>query len=158
MEVSLNANTCDHATRRIAEVLEKAFAAIEDDLRKDYGGTIQHLWIDFELVEDHARRRAPFPFRFQKKVGGSRSRLTGLPTPVCENVGHYSVRPDFSELLSTPIESVAGYALSLIFGSTAILVEQQERLGGFDAHRFRADLLAACGKHGYQITGPGTVG
>src|SRR5439155_221770 len=92
MEVSLNANMCDQATQRIAKILRDAFETIEKDLSKAYGGTIQHLWIDFELIQSHAEGRRPFPFRFQKRVGGSISKLTGLPTPVCENVGHYRVR------------------------------------------------------------------
>ena len=151
MEVSLNANMCDHATQQIAKILRGAFKTIEKDLSKDYGGTIQHLWIDFELIESHAERRPPFPFRFQKRVGGSVFKLTGLPTPVRENVGHYSVRPDFQELLRIPLESVASHALSLIYASTSVLVEKQKKLGGFDAQRFRRDFLSSCRERGYEI-------
>lgn len=151
MEVLLNANMSDQATGRIAKILRDAFKTIEKDLSKDYGGTIQHLWIDFELIQSHAERRPPFPFRFQKRVGGSICKLTGLPTPVCENVGHYSVRPDFRELLSIPLESVTRYALSLIYASTSALVEKQKKLGGFDAQRFRVDFLVSCKEHGYEI-------
>jgi hypothetical protein len=43
MEVSLNANMCELATGRIAEVLRGAFEAVEKDLLNDYGGTIKHL-------------------------------------------------------------------------------------------------------------------
>jgi hypothetical protein len=151
MEVSLNANMCDQATQQIAKILRDAFKTIEKDLSKDYGGTIQHLWIDFELIQSHAERRRPFPFRFQKRVGGSIFELTGLPTPVCENVGHYSVRPDFQELLRIPLESVASYALSLIYASTSVLVEKQKKLGGFDAQRFRMDFLSSCRERDYEI-------
>ncbi|HXD00849.1 MAG TPA: hypothetical protein VN048_16020 [Verrucomicrobiae bacterium] len=151
MEVSINANMCDEATTRIAETLRSAFKTISKDLSQDYGGTIKHLWIDFELIQRHAERRSPFPFRFQKRVGGSISKLIGLPMPVYENVGHYSVRPDFQELLRIPLESVARYALSLIYASTSVLVAKQKKLGGFDAERFRLDFLSSCKEHGFEI-------
>ena len=151
MEVSLNANMCDQATKRIAETLHAAFKTIEKDVSKDYGGTMQHLWIDFELIQSHAERRPAYPFRFQKRVGGSISKLTGLRMPVRENVGHYSIRPDFQKLLTTPLDSVASYAFSLIYASTSVLVEKQKKLGGFDAQRFRMDFLSSCREHGYQI-------
>jgi len=151
MEVSLNANASDSETGRIREVLYEVFQTIGKDLSKDYGGTIQHLWIDFELIQSWAERRSPFPFRFQKKVGGSVCRLTGLQAPLCENVGHYSVRPDFQKLLRLPLESVPNYALSLIYGSTSVLTEKQKKLGGFDASRFRMDFLESCKQHGFEI-------
>ena len=71
MEVSPNANMSDQATGRIAKVLRVAFKLVEKDVSKDYGGTIEHLWIDFELIESHADRRPPLKFRFQKKGGWS---------------------------------------------------------------------------------------
>ncbi|MBK7706961.1 MAG: hypothetical protein IPJ30_14655 [Acidobacteria bacterium] len=151
MEVSLNANTSDSDTERVRAVLDDAFQVIEKDVSKDYGGTIQHLWIDFELIPSWAERRPPFRFRFQKKVGGSVFRLTGLATPLYEYVGHYRVRPDFQKLLSLPLESVASYALSLIYASTSVLLEKQEKLGGFDAPCFRMDFLASCRQHGFRI-------
>lgn len=151
MKVSLNANMSDHQTGRIADVLRAAFKLVGKDVSKDYGGTIQHLWIDFELIQSFAERRPPFRFRFQKKVGGSVCRLTGLPTPLCEHVGHYSVRPDFKEMLGLPLESVPSYALSLIYASTSVLHAKQKKLGGFDAPRFQMDFLAACRRHGFGI-------
>lgn len=155
MEVGLHANMCDLSTRRIAEALHAPFRAIAKDLSKDYGGTMNHLWIDFELIEDHAARRPPHSFRFQKKVGGSSpDKLTGLPRGVYENVGHYSVRPDFRVLRSVPQESVVSYVLTLIYESTSLLVEKQKKLGGFDADRFRADFLTRCRQHGYEIAVP----
>src|SRR6187401_3258998 len=103
MEVGLHANMCDSTTRRIADALHAPFNAISRDLSKDYGGMMNQLWIDFELIESHAERRPPRSFRFQKRVGGSSpDKLTGLPRTVHENVGHYSVRPNFQELRSVP--------------------------------------------------------
>ena len=154
MEVSFHANMCDEATREIAKILRDAFEIIEKDLSNDYGGTMEHLWIDFELIESHAMQRPPHPFRFQKKVGGSIFKLTGLRTTVYENVGHYSVRPDFQKLLRMPSASVASYALSLIYASTSVLVEKQKKLGGFNVQRFRADFLSSCRKHGFEIVDP----
>jgi hypothetical protein len=151
MEVSLNAHMSDRATERIGKILRGAFETVEADLSKDYGGMIQHLWVDFELIQSHAEGRRPFRFRLQKRVGGSICKLTGLPTPVYENVGHYSVRPYFQELLRIPPEAVASYALSLIYASTSVLVEKQKKLGGFDAQRFRMDFLSSCRERGYEI-------
>ena len=85
-------------------------------------------------------------------AGSAFKKLTGLPTPLYENVGHYSVRPDFQELLRIPLEAVASYALGLIYASTSVLVEKQKKLGGFDADKFRQDFLASCRERGYQIT------
>jgi hypothetical protein len=151
MEVSLNSAMCDRATERIADILNDVFDGIGKELSKDYGGTMQHLWIDFELIESHAQRRPPYLFRFQKKVGGSINKLTGLQDPVYENVGNYSVRPDFKKLLRLPLDSVPSYALSLIYESTTILIEKQKKLGGFDAERFRSDFLSVCTERGFKI-------
>jgi hypothetical protein len=107
MEVGLHANICDSTTERIARALHAPFEAIGRDFSKDYRGTMENLWIDFELVEAHAQQRPAYSFRFQKRVGGSSpDKLTGLPRRVYENVGHYSVRPNFQELRSMPQESI----------------------------------------------------
>ena len=152
MEVGLHANICDSTTERIARALHAPFKAISRDLSTDYGGTMNHLWIDFELIEAHAERPRPWSFRFQKKVGGSSpDKLTGLPRRVHENVGHYSVRPDLLELRRLPQDSVVSYVLSLIYASTAVLIEKRKKLGGFDARKFRSDFLFTCRQHGYEI-------
>lgn len=141
MEVSLHANMCDESTESISK-----------ELSRNYGGSMEHLWIDFELIESRGGKRAPFPFRFQKRVGGAKERLTGLPMPVYHNVGHYSVRPNFRELKRVPRESIVSYVLSEIYASTVILLDKQKRLGGFDAVKFRADYLAACHERGVAIS------
>ena len=143
---------CDQTTERIADCLHEPFAVIGKDLSNEYGGAMKHLWIDFELIESHAARRPPWAFRFRKRVGGpSADRLTGLPTPVYENVGHYSVRPDFAELRKVPLAAIPRYALSLVYASTAVLVENQGKLGGFDAEKFRSDFVTACRQAGHPI-------
>ena len=48
MEVGLHANMCDQTTARIADALHRPFKDISRDLSKDYGGTMSHLWIDFD--------------------------------------------------------------------------------------------------------------
>ena len=151
MEVLLNANVCDQATSKIADALHLPFKAIGAALSRDYGGMIKNLWIDFELIRSHCEMRPPWPFRFQKKVGGGTCRFTGLQTAVSENVGHYKVRPDFDVLLRLPHDAVVIYALSLIYESTSVLIDKQNKLGGFDAKRFRADFLACCADLGYPL-------
>ena len=148
MQVSLYAPFCDVQTERIAQALVLPFDAISKDLSNDYGGLMEHLWIDVDLLDE----RGPYPFRFQKKVGGSsRSPITGLPRGVHHNVGHYSVKPDIAELLYIPEDSVVDYVLQLLYRSTSVLIEKKKRLGGFDAERFRSDFLAVCKKHGYDM-------
>jgi len=151
MKLSLHANMCDQATRKIADTLHQPFKAIGAALSREYGGTIKNLWIDFELIRSHCETRPPGPFRFQKKVGGGTCRLTGLQTAVSENVGHYKVRPDFDTLLRLPLDSVVTYALSLIYESTSVLIDKQKKLGGFDAKQFRSDFLACSADFGYPL-------
>ena len=127
MEVRLYANILEVATESIADILQDVFPNIEKDVSKNYGGTIQNLWISFELRRFGIDRRPPFPFQFQKKVGGSVFKLTGLMMPVWENVGSYSVRPDFDKLLHIPLDTVAPYALKLIYDSTSILIEKKKK-------------------------------
>ena len=152
MQVGLHANICDSDTRHIAEALLAPFEQIARDLSRDYGGKMHHLWIDFELIESPLGRRPPWLFRFQKRVGGSSpDKLTGLPRGMYENVGHYSVKPNFDELMRVPLDSIVSYVLGLIFASTSVLVEKQKKLGGFDAQQFRSDFLTSCRRHGYSI-------
>jgi len=151
MEVRFHANMCDQATRKIADALHQPLRDLGGALSRDYGGTMQHLWIDFELIRDHCELRPPYPFRFQKKVGGGICRLTGMRTTMYEHVGHYSVRPDFDVLLALPLDQVVSYVLSRIHESTSVLIEKQKKLGGLDAQRFREDFAAACKEMGHPF-------
>jgi hypothetical protein len=140
---------CDTATSSIADALHIPFKAIGKELSKDYGGIIENLWIDFELIRS---QRSPKSFRFQKRVSGKAAKyLTGLSCPDDFNVGHYSVKPNFNRLLKIPLGSVADYALSLIYESTSILIKKQNKLGGFNVIKFRSDFLSACKNHGFHI-------
>lgn len=152
MIVGLHANRYEASTSCIAEALREPFETLAGDLSGDYGGTIEHLWIDFELSPTLADEQPPYSFRFQKKVGGKTpDRITGLPRKVHENVGHYSVRPDFFELLAVSQESVVLYVLQLIYDSTVVLLDKQKRLGGFDAQKFRLNFLTSCRTRGYVV-------
>lgn len=152
MKVALHSNMCDQATHKIAGALHEPFRTIGAQLSGDYGGIMDHLWMDFELIRSHCESRPPKPFRFQKKVGGGICHLTGLPTPVYLNVGHYKVRPDFDILLNLPLSDTPTYALSLIHYSTAVLEEKKKRLGGFNATSFRDDFISICRKNGYKFS------
>ncbi len=148
LKVSLYANRCDMETEQLPQLLHEPLDRIGDELSNDYGGTMEHLWIEFQLVDNCG----PFSFRFQKKVGGKTpDRLTGIVPGTYENVGHYSVLPDIAELLYVPRDSVIDYVLQSLCRSTIVLIDKQKRLGGFDAERFRADFLAACKRHGYDM-------
>ena len=152
MKVRLNASICEESTSNIADALVEPFDTLSQELSGEYGGTMEHLWIDFELSPTGADDRPPYSFRFQRKVGGKTpDRITGLPRTVHENVGHYSVRPDYFDLLAVSQDSVVLYVLQLVYDSTAILLEKQKRLGGFDAQSFRANFLASCRARGYGI-------
>lgn len=151
MIVAFHANIYDSDTQEVAKALRDPFKALGERLSKDYGGEMRHLWIDFELFR--GKRGKPFPFRYQKKVS-PRALVRSLPSPTYENVGHFSVRPDFGVLLATPLQDVPLYALSTIYSATAVLIEKQKKLGGFDAHAFRSEFLAGCEALGYAIPEP----
>ncbi len=153
MEVGIHANVCDQTTSHVATALRIPFKEMGERLRGDYGGAMEHLWIDLELIESRAetRGKSRFPFRFQKRVSGH-SRL-GLPAvPDRFNVGHYSVTPDFNVITSLPTEQLVPYVLSLIYNSTSVLLEKQKKLGDFDAVLFRNKFRHACESLGCKIS------
>jgi hypothetical protein len=105
MKVGIHANIVDVDTSDVADALGPVFDTLSRTLESDYGGSIEHLWIDLELLElafkpDGGPR---YPFRFQKRVSG-RSRFGLPPSPDSFNVGHFSVRPDIALLVSLPEE------------------------------------------------------
>lgn len=154
MEVGIHANVCDQSTSHVAKALRGPFAELGARLSGDYGGVMEHLWIDLELVESRAKEdgKSRFPFRFQKRVSGH-SRL-GLPAiPDRFNAGHYSVRPDFRVITSLPNEPLIQYVLSLIYDSTSLLIEKHKKLGGFNATLFRSNFVQACKSLGYEVSG-----
>ena len=156
MEVGIHAIMCDQATSPAAKALQTPFRELSALLQGEYGGVIEHLWIELELIESHAKIDGTqrWPFRFRKRVSG-RSPPFGLPPiPDQFNVGHYSVRPDFQLIASLTSEQVISYALSLIYDSTTVLMEKQKKLGGFDASLFRNKFLDGCRSIGHEISKP----
>lgn len=145
MEILINANICDSSTVKLAEELRREFSKIAEQLTGDYGGDIEHLWIDLELSEMSvlAFGKPPKPFRYQKRVSGA-PRM-GLPAiPDSFNVGHYSVRPDFEVLKQSTIEQSINYIVGLVYKSTEVLLSKQKKLGGFNASSFRDKFSSVC--------------
>ena len=147
MKVALNANIVDQTTRRFPQMLRPVFRELGASLEGEYGGMIEHLWIDFELLP----RDGDTPlhkFRFQKRVSG-RSPF-GLPAvPDSFNVGHFSVKPDFNFLLACQDNEVVPYALGRIHTESQVLLQKQKNLGGFNAVLFRNRFVSECQRIGY---------
>ncbi|MCV2485526.1 hypothetical protein OD917_11360 [Flavobacterium sp. SH_e] len=146
LKVTFHANILDSSTKKVADAIEDHFSNLEEELHRDYGGILEHLWIDLELVESHLKSRDSWPFRFQKRVDNPESH-TELYS---YNVGHYSVKPDFEKLRKLSSEtSICSYIFELLYESTQVLVNKQKKLDGFNATAFRQDFLSACKKLGY---------
>lgn len=156
MEVSLNANMYDNQTYKFSPILHDPLKAISRRLSGDYGGIMDHLWIDFELIQSHVEHRGPRTFRFQKRVSG-RGNLTGIDFPDRHNVGHYSVCPDFSIMMALPLVGIPSYVLETIYASTTVLHEKSKRLGGFNAEMFRDRFLVACSDEGFPLNESGNA-
>jgi len=144
LKVKLCANIVTKNTKKIAEIIENHFDNLKKNLNKDYGGNMEHLWIDLELVESSK----PFPFRIQKRVE--------IPASYTEfysyNVGHYSIEPDYEKLSGLLSEKeICRYIFGLWYESTQILVDKQKKLEGFNATQFRLDFLNACEKSEFSL-------
>jgi hypothetical protein len=105
-------------------------------LTGEYGGPMEHLWIELELVPGRADEREPWPFRFQKRVAPRGRDLELLGAIEHFNVGHFSVRPDFFELARVPLPDVPCYLMRLVYEATTTL-ENRKQLIGFDVQTFR---------------------
>jgi len=152
MKVGLHANMVDLKTDKIASSLRDVFIVLCVRLNGDYGGTIDHLWIDFELIESHAKPdgKPRYPFRFAKRVSG-RSSFGLPPSPDYLNVGHFSVRPDFPHLLSISKDEKISYCLNLIYKELEILKDKEKKLGGFNSELFRHRFYEECTKLGFKL-------
>lgn len=152
MKVGLHANIVDDDTKALADALHPVFKTLSRELEGEYGGSIEHLWIDLELLEYLAKADGTprHPFRFQKRVSG-RSHF-GLPvTPDHFNVVHFSVRPDFALVASLSVELAVSHVLQRVYEESAVLLGKEKKLGGFDATLFRKRLLNACQQLGYPL-------
>jgi hypothetical protein len=152
MKVGLHANHVDRRTSKIGSALSDIFDVLSEKISGDYGGTIEHLWIDFELSEMEARPdgKPKFAFRFAKRVSG-RSHFGLPPSPDNFNVGHFSVRPDFRHLLSIQEGEVIPYCLSLIHNDLIVLKAKEKKLGGFNSEIFKNKFADACKSLGYPL-------
>lgn len=152
MKVGLHANMVDQETDKIASLLRDVFEVLCEKLEANYGGTIEHLWIDFELIERHAKPdgKPRFPFRFAKRVSG-RSQFGLPPSPDHLNVGHFSVRPNFQQLLSISKDEIVLYCLNLIYKELEILKVKEKKLGGFDSELFLNRYKEECNNLGYKL-------
>jgi hypothetical protein len=152
MEVGIHANMVDQQTDKIASTLRDVFDILCKRLSGNYGGAIEHLWIDFELIEGHAKPdgKPRFPFRFAKRV--SRRSQFGLPpSPDYLNVGHFSVRPNFRYLLTISKDEVIPYCLNLIYNELVVLKAKEQKLGGFNSESFRNKFREECKNLGYTL-------
>ena len=152
MKVGFHANIVDDDTKALSTALTPLFKTLGQKLEGEYGGSIEHLWIDLELLEYFAKADGSprHPFRYQKRVSG-RSHF-GLPaTPDHFNVGHFSVRPDFALLTSLPLEGAILHVLQRIYQESAVLLSKEKKLGGFDANLFRERLLTMVQQLGYPL-------
>ncbi|MBP9083049.1 MAG: hypothetical protein KBH11_08230 [Bacteroidia bacterium] len=142
----------DLKSEKIASSLRDVLAVLGERLNGDYGGVMEHLWIDFELVEKLAKPdgKPKYQFRFAKRVSG-RSSFGLPPSPDYFNVGHFSVRPDFPILYSISKEKIIPYCLNLIYNELGHLKAKEKKLGGFDSNMFRNRFYEECSKLGYQI-------
>lgn len=152
MQVGLHANMVDQQTDKIASSLRDVFDVLCKKLNGNYGGTIEYLWIDFELIESHAKPdgKPRFPFRFAKRVSG-RSHFGLPPSPDYLNVGHFSVRPNFRHLISISKDQIIPYCLNLIYKELEILKTKEKKLGGFDSELFRNQFSEECKILGYTL-------
>lgn len=153
MKVGLHANMVDQQTDKIASLLRDVFDVLCEKLEGNYGGTIEHLWIDFELIESHAKPdgKPSYPFRFAKRISG-RSHFGLSPLPDHLNVGHFSVCPNFRQLLSISKDEIVPYCLNLIYKELEILKVKEKKLGGFDSELFRSRYKEECNRLGYKLT------
>ena len=155
MKTRFHANMCDISTKPVATAMVIPFQTLSHSLSGEYGGIMEHLWIDLELIVHDARPdgKPRYPFRFQKRVSG-RSHFGLSPIQDHFNVGHYSVRPNFQIITSLSTEQLVPYVLTLIYHSTSILLDKQKRLGGFDAMLFSSRFMEASKQLGHDIIHP----
>ena len=152
MEVVIHANVYEESLSDVVQVVRPLFDELGKRLSGEYGGVMEHLWIDLELIESRASQdgKPRHAFRLQKRVSGH-SRF-GLPAITDKfNVGHFGVRPDFAFIATQPKAHTIKHVLTRIFETSSVLLAKQKRLGGFDASRFREKFYEECSSLGYLL-------
>jgi hypothetical protein len=48
MKLDFHASICDESTRSLADALRPLFDKLSEQLSGEYGGPMEHLWIDIE--------------------------------------------------------------------------------------------------------------
>ena len=134
----------DQGSEYLAAAVQQHLEVASAHLSRDYGGVMEHLWIELQMSPVEADKGPPRPFRFQRRVSiaGPAKRLT-LPPPPADptNVGHFSIQPDYFKLAEVPLDNVPVFLLELVYDESVVLEKKSRRLGGFDAKSFRRDLL-----------------
>ena len=146
MDVLISASRIDQGTEHLAALVRPHLDGLNSTLSGQYGGPMNHLWIELELSPGHADYRPAFAFRFQKRVVTPKE-MRAFGTQEFFNVGHYSVRPDYFELARVPLDDVRCYLLRLVFDSTESLSGKRQ-LKGFDLGLFRQRFAAALATRG----------
>jgi len=145
---------------RIKDILNPVFEALSQKLSGEYGGPMEQLWIDFEILPADAEQRGPFSFRFQKRVAPPRWMADAFDTKPEFNVGHYSLRVDYAALRELDHylvyeehdpKEIISYAARLLYESTQTLGGRKRALGAFDVDTFRARFIQALRELGIAI-------
>ena len=80
----------DQGSEYLAAAVQQHLEVASAHLSRDYGGVMEHLWIELQMSPVEADKGPPRPFRFQRRVSiaGPAKRLT-LPPPPSDptNVG-----------------------------------------------------------------------
>lgn len=144
LKVSFFTNVIEEKTKLIPSYLNEYLRLIENDLYKNYRGTMESLWIDIELVE----KQEPYPFRFQKRVNSPSS----YTDPYTYNVGHFSIKPNFNLLDKLQSKNlICLYLIDLLCESINELSNRKKALGDFDFRAFQSDFIEACEKVKYLL-------
>jgi hypothetical protein len=150
LKVAFFANVLDLGMQENARYFRARLNELGPELSGEFGGPMDELWIDIELIPTRRDARAAHLFRFQRRVSG-RAPYSGMPAiPDAHNVGHYSVRPDFARIRETPPAKPFSYLLGRILASFDIL-RGKRSIRGFDVDAFVATFHRATSKLEFRI-------
>ncbi len=148
MNVSIYVGAYDLNTQKFMSDLHESLKKLSTFLSQDFGGEMENLWIEIELSSMIANVRPVYKFRFQKRVAGKLG-ISGEKMPDDNNVGHYSVRPNFTELHK--VNDVLEFLLKLVFQSTEVLFEKKKKFPNLDINLFRGEFIRGAASLGYDL-------